>query len=146
MVTDTELKEFLRRVDRLVEPALLFTPKIDPERVLRAMETAFEGRPVFSLRANGPIAPSETDVAETVRNSFDGRGVLAVIVNAHAPSAVTQAVSRLCTDGVFAEHREGTWTHLKPPDDWRLIVLAEVESPDVLPGGLVDCFPAVMAL
>lgn len=146
MVTDTELKAFLRRVDRLVEPALLFAPKIDSDQVLGAVEAAFEGRPVFSLRANGPIAPSEGDVAETVRNSFEGRGVLAVLVTKHAPPPVTQAVSRLCTDGVFADHRDGAWTHLKPPDEWRMVVVAEVASPEDLPGGLGDCFPAVMAL
>lgn len=146
MVTDNELKDFLHRVDRLVEPALLFAPKIDPERISSAVEATFSGRPVFSLRANGPIAPSEADVSETVRNSFDGRGVLVVLVNSQAPIPVAQAMSRLCTDGVFTEHRDGTWTHTKPPEDWRLVVVAEVESPDDLPGGLGDCFPAVMAL
>jgi hypothetical protein len=146
MTTDPELKDFLARVDRLVEPALLYGKPVHFDRVLETVEKAFEGRFVFKLRANGPLPPNDADVAEIVQNSFEGRGVLAVLVNDKAPTGVVGAVSRLCNDGVFARKKDGIWEHTRPPEEWRMILIAEVDSPEALPGGLGDCFPAVLAL
>lgn len=146
MITDTELREFLKRADRLTEPALLFAPRLDVDRLMRVLESVFGNRHVFVLRATGPIPSTDSDVIETIRNSFDGRGILAVLMNDKPSPPVVQAVARLCNDGVLAEKKDGLWTHIKPPDDWRMMVLAEVDRPDVLPGGLGELFPAVLAL
>lgn len=146
MTADADIEEFLRRVDRLVEPALLLTPAIDRERLSRVMAAVYTDRHVFTLRADGPVAPTAAEVDETVRNSFDGRGVLAVLLGPEAPSAVTRAVGRLCVDEAFAEHQDGGWQHTRPPEGWRLVVVAQAETTEAVPGGLGAHFTAIQAL
>ncbi|NDD27509.1 MAG: hypothetical protein EB084_04500 [Proteobacteria bacterium] len=147
MAHDNEIKDFLHRVDRLVEPALLFGTGIDVEHLHTLVETVFDGRHVFTLRAHGPLPPSESDVTETIRNSFDGHGVLLVMMGASTPPAVIRAISRLCADGAFSERKDGgAWVRHAPPPSWRMVVLADAATPDDLPPELADAFPAVMAL
>lgn len=146
MTTETELCDFLRRTDRLNEPPLLFAPRLNAEWLLQIMQSVFGTRHVFSLRTTGAIPPTAEEIGAVIRNSFDGAGILAVLIDAHASAEVVQAVSRLCTHKELAEKKDGVWTHRKAPREWRMVVLAEVSALASLPGEMGELFPAVMAL
>jgi hypothetical protein len=137
-----DLQDFLKRADRLGEHALVYSSKLNLETVLQSMEQVYGDRHIFTLRAGGPLPTSETEVAETIRNSFEGRGVLAVFVNASMPQPVLKVVERLARDGRLTKDNQP----LTPPADWRLILLAQVDDPAVLPGELGTLFPATIAL
>lgn len=141
-----ELAEFLRTIDRLQEPGLIFSEKLNPDKIIEQMEAAFAGRHVFSLRATSLIEPTEEDVFETFRNSFEGRGVLAVMVGARIPKTVQSAVSRMCGERRLSRNATDGGDTIQPPQDWRLVVLAQVADPQALPPNFADLFDARLAL
>jgi len=55
-------------------------------------------------------------------------------------------VEKLARDGYLAEQKEKGWEPVKPPDDWRMVVVAKVKDPSTLPGNLANQFAARMAI
>jgi len=143
---DDALQRYLKRVDRMGEPALVYSATLDVDAALLALETCFPGRPLFLLRATGPLESTVEEVFETFRNSFEGRGVLGIVVNAHVPAPLLRAVERICTDNHLTLHGEGGWKPLKPPPDWRMVVLARVADAAALEGGMASWFSSTLAL
>lgn len=145
-MSDPNLLQYLKHVDRLAEPGFVFSPTLDVDAVLATVEAGFPGRPVFALRATGLIPPKADEVAQTFRNSFEGQGVLAVVVDDKMPDPVKHAVERICKDGYLPQEGQKGWEPLKPPPDWRMVVLARVRDPSTLPGDLATLFGARYAL
>lgn len=142
-----DFSDYLKTLDRLGEPGLVFAPHIDVEAVRSAMEAAFTGRHVFTLRANGPIEPKPEEIHESFMNSFEGKGVLAIVIGNKASSALMKILEQVCEDeGFYQEKTEGGWGRRKPPAEWRLVVLAEATDLESVPPELALLFPAPFAL
>ncbi|MBM3460915.1 MAG: hypothetical protein FJX76_02330 [Armatimonadetes bacterium] len=138
----SELTTYLQRVDRVGDPGFVFSETLDADRVTDEIASAFPGRPVFTLRANGLIPPTKDEVSATFKNSFEGKGVLTVLVDEKMPDPVKHAIEQICKDGFLP----GDDKPLKPPDGWRMVVLARVKDPGTVPGKLSALFGALHAL
>lgn len=142
-----EFSAYLNTLDRLGEPGLVFGSPIDVEAIRSAMEAAFPGRHVFTLRANGPTEPKPEEIRTSVLNSFEGQGVLAVVIGTEVSTSLMKIVEQLCEDeGFYHEKPEGGWTRLKPPTSWRMVVFAEVAELSVLSPRFTDLFASPFAL
>lgn len=144
-MSEDALVTHLQRCDRLEEPAFVFGESVDIDAVISKIEQAY-ARPVITLRAIGLIPPSDADVRQTVSNSLQARGVLAVVLDDKAGAPVLKVVEQLARDGYLPEIKEKGWEPVKPPSDWRMVVVAKVKDPSTLPGDLASRFGASIAL
>jgi hypothetical protein len=146
MTVEAELPDFLQRADRLRDPALIYGAGVDAEAVLGTMERLYAPRPILTLRATGLIEPTDEEITESFRNSFEAHGVLAVLIGERVPKPLARLLERVVKDGRMPDPRAATPQDLQPPAEWRVVAIARLPQTTALPHDFLELFPAVLAV